>query len=122
MAKIYDQEELNGVNIFAGGTIVTGDIVSTGDCRIDGQIKGNIRSNSKVIIGQTGMIEGDIKCQSIEIEGTVRANVTVSDTLALKSTADLVGNVVVGKISIEPGANFAGNCKMQNNSVEVSAD
>ncbi|MEG1555787.1 MAG: polymer-forming cytoskeletal protein [Bacteroidales bacterium] len=114
MAKTYEPEELGGVNIIATGTNVTGDIVSTGDCRIDGAIKGNIKSKSKVIIGQHGSVEGDIICQSIEIEGNVRANINVSELLSLKSTAHLIGNITVGKVSIEPGANFAGNCTMHN--------
>ena len=119
MAKIYEQENTGGVNIIASGTTFQGDIVTTGDCRIDGTVKGNIKSKAKVIIGQSGSIEGDIICQSIEIEGHVKANIDVSDLLGLKSTACLTGNIVVGKIAIEPGANFNGSCKMHNTSSEM---
>lgn len=70
--KEIEQKETgtaNGVNIIAGGTQVQGNIVTTGDCRIDGVVKGNIISKSKVIIGQKGMVEGNITCQNIDIEG-----------------------------------------------------
>ena len=79
----------------------------------------NVKSKAKVIIGQSGIIDGDINCKSIEIEGNVKANITVSDLLSLKSTANLVGNILAGKLAIEPGANFAGNCKMQGMKTDI---
>ena len=41
----------------------------------------------------------------------------VSELVSLKATANLVGNIETGKIAIEPGAEFSGNCKMRNNRV-----
>ena len=104
----------NDVNVIAAGTVLNGDITAKSDCRIDGSIKGNIKCESKVIIGQTGMLEGDVECHSIEIRGKVKANVTAKDLIALSATAILAGNIVSSKLSIEPGANFVGNCKIQN--------
>ena len=112
-------EEESGVNVFAEGTTLTGNIVTSGDCRIDGTMKGNIQSNAKVIVGINGIIEGELVCKNLEIEGKVKANVNVGELLALKSNSTLVGNITVGKISIEPGANFIGNCRMQNSKIEV---
>jgi len=121
MAKLYEQEENSSasVNVISSGTMITGDVVCTGDLRIDGNIKGNVRSKAKVIVGQSGIIDGDINCKSIEIEGNVKANVTVTDLMSLKSTANLVGNICAGKLAIEPGANFAGNCRMQGMKSDV---
>lgn len=116
MAKLYEQEESNSsasVNVISSGTMITGDVVCSGDLRIDGNIKGNVRSQAKVIVGKSGVIDGDINCRSIEIEGNVKANITVTDLMSLKETANLMGNICAGKLAIEPGANFAGNCKMQ---------
>jgi len=114
MAKNHEPEEVGGINIISAGTTFTGDIVSTGDCRVDGTFKGNVSSSSKIFIGKTGMVEGEIKCQSIEIEGKAKANITATELLSLKASAVLNGNIRVSKIAIEPGANFAGNCVMQN--------
>lgn len=120
MAKLYEQEESNSsVNVISSGTMITGDVVCSGDLRIDGNIKGNVKSRAKVIIGQSGIVDGDINCKSIEVEGNVKANVTVTDLMSLKSTANLVGNICAGKLAIEPGANFAGNCKMQGMKADV---
>ena len=114
MAKNYDQEEIGGINLIASGTTVTGDIVSSGDCRIDGVLKGNIASNSKIYIGKSGVIEGKIQCHSIEIEGEAKADITATELLSLKASAVLTGNIRISKIAIEPGANFVGNCVMQS--------
>jgi cytoskeletal protein CcmA (bactofilin family) len=114
MPKNLEQEEISGINIIAAGTTLTGDVVSTGDCRIDGTVKGNITSNSKIYIGKTGNVEGKIQCHSIEIEGNAKAEISATEILSLKTTAFLTGNIRVSKISIEPGANFVGNCIMQN--------
>ncbi len=107
--------DLGAVNMIAQGTQVEGSLNTGSDCRIDGTVKGNVTSKSKIIIGRTGLVEGNITCNSIEIEGTVKAEtLSVSDLMSLRASAKLQGNVVVGKISIEPGAEFSGNCKMQN--------
>ena len=72
MAKLYEQEESNSsVNVISSGTMITGDVVCSGDLRIDGNIKGNVKSRAKVIIGQSGIVDGDINCKSIEVEGNV---------------------------------------------------
>jgi cytoskeletal protein CcmA (bactofilin family) len=116
MAKNYEQEEIGGINLIAAGTTLTGDINSAGDCRIDGVLKGNIKSNSKIYIGKTGMIEGKVECQYIDIEGQAVADITATELLSLKASAQLTGNIHVNKISIEPGANFSGKCVMLNSS------
>jgi cytoskeletal protein CcmA (bactofilin family) len=122
MAKSYEQEEIGGINIIATGTHVSGDIVAAGDCRIDGILKGNISSNSKIYIGKTGAVEGKILCHSIEIEGEAKSDITATEFLSLKSSAILTGNIKVSKIAIEPGANFAGNCIMQTQTPEQTTE
>lgn len=114
MGKKLEIEEMGGFNIIAAGTTLTGDIVAAGDCRIDGVLKGNIISNSKIYIGETGIIEGTIKCHSIEIEGDAKADITAAELIALKASATVTGNIRFGKIAIEPGAGFTGNCIMHN--------
>jgi len=114
MPKNYEPEETYQINIIAAGTKFTGDIVAECDCRVDGTFKGNITSKSKIFIGKNGMIEGKIDCHSIEIEGQAKADITATELLSLKASAALTGNIRISKIAIEPGANFAGNCLMQN--------
>ena len=119
--KDNEIRDLGAVNMIAQGTQVEGSVVTNSDCRIDGHVKGNVTSKSKIIIGRNGLVEGNITCNSVEIEGTVKAEtLNVSDLMTLKSSAKLLGNIVVGKIAIEPGAEFSGNCKMQTSKTPVA--
>ncbi|MBR3550871.1 MAG: polymer-forming cytoskeletal protein [Bacteroidales bacterium] len=113
-----DTREIGGstVNVIAQGTQLQGNMITASDCRIDGALRGNIESKAKIIVGRSGIVEGNIKCANIEIEGTVKAeSLLVSELVSLKATANLIGNIETGKIAIEPGAEFSGNCKMRNN-------
>lgn len=113
MAKA-NEFETPTINIIGSGTTLKGDIVSDGDFRIDGTLIGSIHSKSKVIIGTTGSVEGEIRCANGDFSGTIKANIVASEMVALKSTCKVIGNLQIGKLSIEPGAQFSGNCKMDN--------
>ena len=113
--KENEIKETGAVNTIAQGTQIEGNIHTTNDCRIDGTIKGNVVSNAKIVVGKSGQIQGNISCNSIEIEGLVVAEtLIVKELLSMKATARLTGNITVGKIAIEPGAEFSGTCKMQS--------
>ena len=100
------------INMIGSGTIITGDIQSKGDIRVDGRLKGSINTEGKVVLGANGTIEGDVICQDADISGTINAKITVSKLLSLKATARLNGDIVTSKLSIEPGAAFTGSCSM----------
>ncbi len=100
------------VNLIGAGTSIQGDIKSDGDIRIDGTLKGSLSTKGKLVVGSSGTIEGEVHCQNADVSGTIKAKITVSDLLSLKSTAKLTGDIVSGKLHIEPGANFSGSCCM----------
>lgn len=99
-------------NTIVSGTIIKGEITASGDFRIDGTLIGAINCKGKIVVGQTGTIEGEIQCQNADVSGSINAQVLVEQLLSLKTTASLTGDVVTNKISIEPGAKFTGSCKM----------
>lgn len=119
MAKNYEQENPS-INLIGNGTMVKGDISSNGDFRIDGALVGSITSKSKVVIGTTGMVDGEITCQNADFSGNIKGNIKVTELLTLKSTTKLIGNIIVGKLAIEPGAQFSGNCSMDNDTLSSS--
>ena len=105
-------ETTASVNMIGAETIITGDIISKADIRIDGTLKGSINTEGKVVLGREGMIEGDVICKDADISGTIKAKITVSQLLSLKTTAKLNGDIITNKLSIEPGAAFSGSCSM----------
>jgi len=105
-------ETTAAVNMIGAGTIITGDIVSKGDIRIDGTLRGSVNTDGKIVLGREGMIEGDVICKDADISGTIKAKISVSQLLSLKTTAKLNGDIITNKLSIEPGAAFSGSCSM----------
>ncbi len=100
-------------NIIANGTSVVGDIVSEGDFRIEGSIKGTIKAKGRIVIGENGNVEGEISCSDADICGNVEGKIEVANLTVFKTTAKFSGDLITTKISIEPGAVFSGTCKME---------
>lgn len=94
------------------GTVLEGTITSDGDIRVEGVIRGTMRTTAKVAVGPTGLIEGDVHCKSADIEGRITGDIEVAEVLTLKSTAIVEGNIYTAKIVIENGAHFDGICNM----------
>lgn len=99
-------------NVLSGGTILTGNLVTGDDIRVDGTIEGNILSKGKIIVGQNGVVSGDIECQNLDLLGNVNGNISCSDVVILRSSANLTGDITTQIIEIEPGASFTGSCQM----------
>lgn len=112
MAKENHEINPQVINLIAKGTKITGDILSDGDIRIDGELSGNIETKGRVVIGASGRIVGDIRCKSSEIAGNLQGKVYITEQLSLKASSTINGDIVTGKLSIEPGAYFAGTCSM----------
>jgi len=107
----YDAKSVNTIGV---GTVVKGDITSDGDFRIVGKLIGTIQSKGKVVIGKSGFVEGDVFCKNADISGIVKGSMKVDELLSLTSSSSIEGQVTVGRISIEAGANFSGQCNMTN--------
>ena len=103
---------LQVINLVATGTKITGDLLSDGDIRIDGEWMGNLESNGRLVIGASGKVEGEIRCKTCEISGTQKGKLFITDLLSLKASSNVSGDMVTGKLSIEPGAYFMGTCTM----------
>ncbi len=113
MAKNQETESPS-INLLGAGTIVKGNVTANGDMRIDGTLIGSILSKGKVVVGSTGIVEGEITCQNADISGNIKAQVNVTELLTLKSSSRLVGDIKTNKLAIEPGAMFTGSCKMES--------
>lgn len=99
------------VNILSAGTTIHGDIVTIGDFRIDGRLKGNVICKGKLTIGTIGFIEGQITCENAEISGEVNGRIVTSELLILKETSKFNGNIETTKLMVEAGAKLTITCK-----------
>lgn len=110
--KRVAEEISNSSNTIGKGTVLEGNIETYGNIRIEGKVIGNVKSKSKVALGNSSNIQGNIIAQNADIEGEVKGKIEISELLVLKATAIINGDIVTGKLVVEPGAVFNGSCKM----------
>ncbi len=107
-------------NTIARGTVITGDIISEGDFRIEGTVQGNVKTPGKVVLGKTGVINGTMESANADIEGKFTGKLVLSDTLSLRSSAYVDGEVIASKLAVEPGATFNATCSMKSSVKDTS--
>lgn len=110
--KRVAEEISNSSNTIGKGTVLEGNIETYGNIRIEGKVIGNVKSKSKVALGNSSNIQGNITAQNADIEGEVKGKIEISELLVLKATAIINGDIVTGKLVVEPGAVFNGSCRM----------
>lgn len=108
-----------GTSIIGQAVSLSGDITSTADIRIDGVVKGNVKSSARILIGSDGVVEGDLDSLQADIMGSVKGNIKVKELLSLRENAVINGNIHVGKLQVEPSVILNGNCYMNTNVVEM---
>lgn len=110
--KSYSESLDKGINIISEGTLIKGDISASGDIRIDGELVGNINAKGRLVIGPQGKVDGEVNCNNIEISGYIKGKINVSELLTMNSSAKIYGDIIAGKLSVEPGSIFTGSCSM----------
>lgn len=120
--KKENETHLGKTNRIVEGTTITGEIISKADFRLDGTLVGNYSSPGKLVIGPTGSVQGEIKCKNVDIEGHFSGKLEVVELLSIKSKAVIKGDVVVGKLAVEPGAVFEATCVMKSQLKAIGAN
>ena len=103
---------VNEVSRISTGTVVKGEISSSNDIRIDGTFEGKIKSKGRVVVGEKALIKGDIICANVDFWGTMEGNFYVKDTLSLKSSSKVKGDLHIKRLQVELDARFDGTCQM----------
>ena len=92
-----------------GSIIVKGDVVSTEDLVIDGQVVGNIElGDHSLTIGPGASVTADLLAKTVTISGTLKGNVVSTGRVELKATAKVEGDISAPKLVMEDGAGLSG--------------
>jgi cytoskeletal protein CcmA (bactofilin family) len=118
----FDEAKASDTTIIGAGTTITGNLVSNGDIRIDGTLKGNLQCKAKVLVGAAGAVEGDIDGKQADVLGKVTGKIKVTDLLHLHGKAVVDGDIFAAKLQIEPTVSFNGQCQMGANVVELAKE
>lgn len=98
--------------IIGEGYVFSGDLQGSSIIRIEGKVIGNVNVESGVILGENGIIEGNITSQSVIIYGTVNGNIKTTQ-LEIKKTGQIHGEISTDTLEIELGAKYNGQLKME---------
>lgn len=109
---------LGKTNRIVEGTTIVGTIQTLSDIRLDGVLTGDLTTSGRVVLGPKSVVKGNVVCRNADIEGVLEGNITVEHTLMVKASASIEGEVVVGKLSVEPGAVFKASCTMTGIKIE----
>lgn len=114
-----NQQEIS--TLIGEGYVFTGELKGSSVVRIEGRIVGNVHVEAGVILGEKGVIEGDIVTTSAIIYGTVSGNVK-SSQLEIKKTGHVNGDITTDNIEIEMGAQYNGKLQMHRPAPLAAAD
>ena len=106
--------------IIGEGYVFTGELQGSTIIRIEGKIIGNVTVEAGVVLGEKGIIEGDIKTKSAIIYGTVNGNVKATQ-LEIKKTGNITGDISTDVLEIEIGAMYNGKLNMQRPQILAEA-
>ncbi len=106
-------ERVGSVDTLLGvGSDFKGQINAKGTIRVDGRVEGNISSEEGVIIGDKGVVKGNLSAKAIMISGKVTGNVIATKRLEITPTGQLQGDISTPRLAIAEGVIFKGNCDM----------
>lgn len=106
--KAEEKKKSKELTIISQGTIISGDISSSGEVHFEGALEGNIKA-SRILIGAHGRVSGILAGDYIEVYGIIIGDISGNEVV-LGSTARVNGNITQARITIEPGAVVEGRC------------
>ncbi len=103
----------NGLTcIIAPGTRIEGKFTTAEDIRLDGTIVGEVICKKRVVMGQTGKVEGNVVTVDSAVRGNIKGEIKVSGTLHLHETAKIDGTIIARKMIVDSGASYSGDCRV----------
>ncbi|MCQ2539612.1 MAG: polymer-forming cytoskeletal protein [Acetatifactor sp.] len=98
--------------ILGKGVDCNGDFNSKESARIDGTVNGNVIVEGTVIVGESGVVNGYIKAQTVIAGGKVYGDITAPERIELAPSAYVIGNITTKVLVVDDGAVFQGKCDM----------
>src|SRR5262249_9482000 len=103
------------------GSSLHGTLMVSGTLRIEGEFEGDVLNCERIEIGEHGVLRADVEVREAWIAGRVVGNIRASETVLMKSSAQVDGDVAASSVAIEPGVHFNGRCIMAEMGAEPFA-
>ncbi len=106
------------------GTELNGELSFTHGLRVDGVVKGKVKSEAVLEIGPAGKVDAEIEVRKILIRGEFRGAIHAADRVEILKDGKVFGDIYSPCLIIEAGAIFEGRCNMleQAKKHEVAAE
>ncbi|MGA3206523.1 MAG: polymer-forming cytoskeletal protein [Syntrophales bacterium] len=109
---MFTNRKSDKLELFIGeSSKITGYAESAGTILIEGTIIGNLHGN-KVILGERSYVKGDISANNISIAGKIEGQLKGRESIEVKATAHISGDMVTRRLSMMKGAIFNGMSNM----------
>ncbi len=99
-------------NTIGPGTSVHGEMKGPSGFRIDGTLQGSVDAVGPVVIGEGGLVDGDVSGRDVVVLGRVRGNVHASGHLEIGPRGKVVGDITVKSFRLQKGGVFRGTSRM----------
>lgn len=106
--------ELNG--FLDCGSQMEGELSFDTTFRVDGKLMGKVVSDGKLIVGEGGEIDGEIRVGQVVVSGTVRGEVHAARQIQIAANGKAFADLYTPSLVIEDGALFEGSCSMSRES------
>lgn len=100
------------VSVVGTGMKVTGDCVTDGTLRVEGRVEGTIRAAKAVVVGEGGVVAGDIQTQDAVVAGTVQGSIAAESRVELQATCRIEGDIRSRRVKLEEGGQVDGRLEM----------
>ena len=119
-AEVHNTSESN--TIIGTGTVIEGNVESSDNLRVEGTLKGTIKTKSKIVLGASALVEGDVYARNAEIQGKVKGKIEVTELLILGDGCKVHGDIITNKLEVRDGASFNGDCSMGVKTKEIKLE
>jgi cytoskeletal protein CcmA (bactofilin family) len=114
-----NQQEIS--TIIGEGFVFKGELQGTSAIRIEGKIIGNVNVEGGIVLGEKGIIEGNVTTRSAIIYGTIKGNIKTTQ-LEIKRTGFVNGDITTDTLEIELGAQYNGKLDMKREVLQQLAE
>ena len=114
-----NQQEIS--TIIGEGFVFKGELQGASAIRIEGKIIGNVNVEGGIVLGEKGIIEGNVITRSAIIYGTIKGNIKTAQ-LEIKRTGFVNGDITTDTLEIELGAQYNGKLDMKREILQQLAE
>jgi cytoskeletal protein CcmA (bactofilin family) len=99
-------------NVVGRSCVVRGDLAADGAFRVDGTVEGGVASKAAVVIGESGVVTGNVRAADVLVAGKIHGNVCCAGHLDILRTGAIEGDIEAKSLRVETGGVFAGTSRM----------